>query len=160
MMKYLKLSFVLVLLAALAVACKGTKAQQTEPASPVDVSSKIEARDFVFTAETAIPLRGGTRHLSGGYDLTIKAGRINAYLPFFGYGQTAPIGNTAPGVNFTSHNFTYNVVRNKSGWSISIQTNDVPDVREVFLTVYEAGSARLDVRNRDRDDISYRGYIK
>lgn len=120
----------------------------------------VESKSFVFTAETARPMRGGNQQLSGGYDLTVNPGSIVAYLPYYGRAQTIPIDASDGGVKFSSTNFQYEAVAGKKGWKITIKTNDVSHVRQLYLTIYDNGKATLDVMNINRDDISYNGYIK
>ena len=120
----------------------------------------VESQNFVFTAEVANPARGGTRQLSAGYDLTVTKSNIVAYLPFFGRAQTLPVDAAGGGIRFTSTNFDYKVVAKRKSWQITIVIKDVPNVQQLFFTVYNNGKASLDVLNIHRDDISFRGYIR
>lgn len=145
------------LVTAIAGSCTTSKAQENVPA---DIKRIVESKNFVFKAEIARPVRGGNMQLSSGYDLTITPSSITAYLPFYGRAQTVPIGASDGGIKFTSTNFDYAVDANSKAWKITIKTNDVSHVRQLFLAIYSNGTAALDVMNINRDDISFRGYIK
>jgi hypothetical protein len=133
---------------------------QAQQKSREEVRQLVESQNFVFKAETANPVRGGSRQLSSGYDLTVSKNSVIAYLPFFGRAQTIPIGTEEGGIKFTSSSFDYSPVSNKSSWQITIKTNDVTHVQQLFLTIYDNGTATLDVMNLHRDNISFRGYIQ
>ncbi len=156
-MKYIKLSLLLFLGTAFFGACTTSKAQES---ANVDISNLIESRNFTFKAETAMPIRGGNRQLTGAYDVAITNSSINGDLPFFGRAQTISPGNADGGIRFRSTDFNYNAVRNKKGWGITIRLNDVGHVRQLYLSIFDNGTATLDVMNIHRDDISFRGHIK
>ncbi len=156
-MKYINLGLLFIMVTAFAGSCTTSKAQENVP---TDIKRIVESKNFVFKAEIAKPLRGGNMQLSSGYDIIITPASIIAYLPFYGRAQTVPIGASDGGIKFTSTNFDYAAEANSKGWKITIKTNDVSHVRQLFLTIYSNGTANLDVMNINRDDISFRGYIK
>lgn len=156
-MKYIMPGLLFFLVTTIVASCTTTKAQENVPA---DIKRIVESKNFVFKAEIAKPLRGGNMQLSSGYDLTINPASITAYLPFYGMAQTVPIEASDGGIKFTSTNFDYAVDANSKAWKITIKTNDVSHVRQLFLTIFTNGTANLDVMNINRDDISFRGYVK
>jgi hypothetical protein len=125
-----------------------------------EIRQLVESKNFVFKAESANPVSGGTRQLSPGYDLTVTNSSIVSYLPFYGRAQTIPIGNDG-GIKFTSTNFDYSAAagRKGKGWQVTLKTKDVSHVQLMYLTIYDNGNATLDVMNIHRDNISFRGYI-
>lgn len=125
-----------------------------------EIKISVESQDFVFKADVANPVRGGSQQLSAGYDLTITKKNIISYLPFYGRAQTIPVGASDGGIKFTSTSFDYKVAPYKKGWQITIKPKDVSNVQQLILTIFNNGSATLDVMNINRDDISFRGYIK
>jgi len=148
---------ILISLVMIIAGIRTVKAQKTEG----EIRKMIESKSFVFTAQTAKPLRGGIQQLSSGYyELTVNPGTVMAYLPFYGRAQTVPIGASEGGIKFSSSNFQYEVLQKNKSWRITIKTNDVSHVRQLYLTIYENGNATLDVMNINRDDISFSGYIK
>jgi Domain of unknown function (DUF4251) len=156
-MKCLNSLLVFLLLAFTAASCSTTKAQENPP---VNLSSVINSKNFVFKAETAMPMRGGVQQLSAGYQLAVNDLSIVCDLPFYGRAQTVPIGVTNGGIKFTSKDFTYDAVSNSKGWKITIKPNDVSHVRQLYLTIFTNGTATLDVMNIHRDDISFRGSVR
>lgn len=154
-MKTIKLTL-LFLLTILFAGIYTANAQKTAE----EIKKMVESKSFVFKAETARPMRGGNQQLSAGYDLTINPGSIVAYLPFYGRAQTVPIGSSDGGIKFNSTDFQYEASRNKNSWRVTIKTNDVSNVRQLFLTIYDNGSASLDVMNINRDDMSFSGSIR
>jgi len=156
-MKYIKPGLIFFLAITIIVSCTAYKTQKSAPA---DIKTIVESRNFIFKAEIANPLRGGNIQLSSGYDLTVTPATITAWLPYYGRAQTVPIGTAGGGIKFTSKDFEYTVDANNKNWKITIKVNDVSHVRQLFLTIYSNGTAALDVMNINREDISFRGYIK
>jgi hypothetical protein len=154
-MKTIKLSL-LFLVTTLFAGIYTAEAQKTAD----EIKKMVESKSFVFTAETARPMRGGNRQLSVGYDLAVNPSSVIAYLPFYGRAQTIPIGTTDGGIKFSSTNFQYEAVPNKKGWQITIRPKDVSHVQQLQLSIYDDGTATLDVSNISRDNMSYSGYIK
>ena len=128
--------------------------------SAEQIKQMLEAKSFTFVAERAMPVRGGIEQLSSGYDLSVSKSSVVSYLPFFGKAQTIPIGATDGGIKFTSANFEYKTVFDGKLWQVTIKPDDVSHVQQLFLTVFDNGTATLDVSNIQRDNISFRGYIK
>jgi Domain of unknown function (DUF4251) len=125
-----------------------------------EIKKLIETQNFVFKATEANPLRGGSRQLSLGYDLTITKGSVIAFLPFYGRARAATMNPADGGIKFTSTNFDYKSEAGKRGMRITIKPNDASGVQQLFLNIYDNGTATLDVMNTGRDNISFRGYIQ
>ena len=136
----------------------GSSALYAQQRTAADIKQMVESKNFVFKAETASPVRGGTRQLSQGYEITVTNSSIVSDLPFFGRAQTVPISGDG-GIKFTSTNFEYKAEAGRKGWKVTIKTKDVANVQQLYLTIYDNGNATLDVMNIHRDDISFRGYI-
>jgi hypothetical protein len=131
-------------------------AQEKDPAR---IRTMVEAKNFVFKADYVNPQTGRSRSLTSEYDLTIKPGEVISYLPYFGRAYSAPI-NSEGGIKFTSTDFDYKLLKQKEhSWDISIKPKDASDVREMFLTVFDNGTASLRVNSTNRQAISFRGYI-
>ncbi len=124
------------------------------------IKNIVEAREFVFHAQTALPTSGPSRQLTSEYDLKISKNSVVSYLPFFGRAYSLPYGSTEGGFNFTSTKFDYSSInRKKGGWEISIKPKDVSDFREFLLTLSESGYGTLQVITNTRQPISFTGYI-
>jgi Domain of unknown function (DUF4251) len=106
-------------------------------------------------------LRGSFRNLTSPYDVTISKDTMVSYLPYFGRAYTAPMGTTESGLNFTSTNYSYTVTPGKkNAWMVSIKPHDYTDVQQYLFTIFDNGSATLNVTSVSRDAISFMGYIK
>jgi hypothetical protein len=148
----IKMFFLLVALTSLSM----TYAQESEQAS---LQKMINAKHFVFKAQTVLPLRGSTRNLTSDYDLRFSGDSLISYLPYFGRAYSAPLDPNESGLQFTSTDFTYNVQKKKKGWDITILPKDTRDVRQMFLSISNSGYARLQVTSNSRDGIAFNGYI-
>jgi Domain of unknown function (DUF4251) len=124
------------------------------------VKSLVDAKSYVFIAQTVLPAGGRIRQLTSYYDLEVSKDTIVSALPYFGRAYTAPIDPSEGGINFTSTNFDYTTTeRKKGGWDISIKPKDAKDVQQIFLTISEKGYTTLQVLSNNRQAISFNGYI-
>jgi hypothetical protein len=124
------------------------------------VKDAIEAKQFVFEAQTALPTAASMRQLSGeGYRLRVSGDSLVAHLPYFGRVYSS-LYNGDGGYKFTSTQNNYKVKHLKrGGWDITLQPKDITDVREIQLTVSENGTAMLRVLSNNRQPISYNGRV-
>lgn len=123
--------------------------------------SQVEAKSFVFQAQSASPMRGGRRNLTPGYTLLISNDTLVSDLPYFGRAYSAGYGTSDGGIKFTSTKFESTVKnRKKEGWEINVKPSDISNIEVLIITVHESGSASLQVKTRDRQPISFDGYIE
>lgn len=120
----------------------------------------VESKSFVFKAQTASPMGGSLRQLTGEYDLRLQGNAVTAYLPYFGRTYTAPAPGASGGIDFSTSKFEYSYkARKKGGWEVTILPKEVSDVRQLFLTISENGYGTLQVSSNSRQPISFNGYI-
>ena len=125
-----------------------------------EIKAFIKAQNYVFKAQTLLPMNGSTRHLNGDYDLSISEDKIVSFLPYMGRIYTAPIDPANGPLRFTSTDFTYAIqTKKKGGWDISIKPKDVGSVRELNLHVSDNGYATLQVSGNDRQPVTFYGYV-
>ncbi|MEP6583435.1 MAG: DUF4251 domain-containing protein [Ginsengibacter sp.] len=125
------------------------------------IKNMIDMHKFVFVAETMSPLRGRLRNLTSGYDVRVSPDTLMSDLPYFGRAYTAPLDPSQGGIKFTSTKFSYDVSQEKSNkWNIVIRPGDGQDVRQLIFTVFENGTASLNVTSNSRDAISFNGRLK
>jgi hypothetical protein len=123
------------------------------------VQNFIKTTEFVFKAQTVLPMTGMSRQLTSEYDVRFLGDSVVAYLPYFGRAYSAGYGEGG-GIDFTSTKFEYKVKeRKKGGWDISIRPQDAKDVQSLNFTVSENGYASLQVTSNNRQPISYNGYV-
>jgi hypothetical protein len=134
----------------------GVRAQDNESA----IKSAVESGQFVFHAQTALPMSGTSRQLTSEYDVKVSKEVVVSSLPFFGRAYSLPYGSTEGGFNFTSRKFDYSVSnRKRGGWQINIKPKDVADFREFSLLVSKTGYGSLQAVSNNRQPISFTGYI-
>jgi hypothetical protein len=124
------------------------------------VKNSIEAKRFVFHAQTALPTSGRSRQLTTEYDLRIFSDSLVSNLPFYGRAYSVPYGSGDGGFNFTSTKFEYTATPGKKkGWNISIKPKDVSDFREFSLSLSDDGYGTLQALSNNRQPMSFTGYI-
>lgn len=134
-------------------------AQATDDKATV-IKNLIDSQNYVFKAQSAMPMSGRTRQLTSDYDVKVTKIQVVSYLPYFGRTYTAPINPSDGGIQFTSKDFDYTVSpRKKGGWDIQIKPKDYRDVQQFSLSVSQNGYATLQVTSTNRQAISFNGYI-
>src|SRR5215212_1991143 len=125
------------------------------------IQDLIDSKNYVFVAQTAIPIGGRAINLTSPYEVRVSGDTVASDLPYFGRAFVAPINPSDGGIHFTSTNFNYKVEgRKKGGWDIEILPKDSKDVRQMHLTLSESGYGTLQVVSNNRQQISYNGYVK
>jgi hypothetical protein len=124
-----------------------------------EIKQMVEQKQFVFHAQTALPLSGASKHLTSEYDLKVTPDKVTSYLPFFGRAYSLPYNPTEGGFNFTSEKFDYTTSKRKGRWEISIKPKDVRDFKEFSLSISESGYGTLHAISNNRQPISFTGYI-
>ena len=158
--KSLKSWLLLLFVAVFGTMATAQKTETDEGEAAAKVSKLIDAQRYLFKAQSVHPTRGRVVQLSTEYDLKVSPDTIQSYLPYFGRAYSAPIGESGGPMDFVSKDFEYaKKARRKGGWEISIKPKDGKGVREMFLVVFENGSASLRVTSNNREPISYNGYI-
>lgn len=150
------------------IVCAQTSRKEKRAAKAAILKGKIDTGHYTFTANYAIPQRGGTKVLTSDYDLRVVKDSVIAYLPYYGRAYMAPNdpGTNEGGIKFTSTNFTYNKKVLKNGnWEIYIKpkdknTNDWRDVQELTLSISADGYASLQVLSKHREPISFNGTVE
>ena len=120
----------------------------------------IEAQNYVFKAQSALPTGGATRQLTSDYDLRISKDTILSDLPYFGRAFTAPLNPSEGPLRFTSTEFQYSVAnRKKGGWNVTITPKDVQDPKQLNISIFDNGTASVVVTSYNRQPISFNGYV-
>lgn len=151
--------FLLLLLTITFFQCTSTK--KSADIQPGEAINLINAQRFKFVAQSVTPLRGSLRHLTSAYDVTVKKDSLVSYLPYFGRAYQAPMNPSEGGIQFTSTRFSYDVnARQKNSWDIIIKPGDQSDIQQLFFTIFDNGTATLNVTSTQRDPISFSGRIQ
>jgi Domain of unknown function (DUF4251) len=125
------------------------------------LQNAIANKQFIFNAQTVIPMRGATRQVSNDrYTVRVSGDSLTSDLPYFGRAYVAPINGEGGGIHFTSTKFDYAVQPGKKGgWNVSIHPKDATDVREFILTVSKDGYATLQALSNNRQPITFNGKV-
>lgn len=142
-----------------ALACSVTAMAQSGDRTAA-VKALVESGTYLFKPTTVLPIHGQVRQLTTDFDMTITPAKIVSNLPYYGRAYT-PVDPTKGGMNFTSKNFTYNIIpRKKGGWNIMIKPKDLEgDIEQLSFTISQDGYASLQVTFSNRDAISYNGSV-
>lgn len=120
----------------------------------------VNEKNFVFTPQTALPMRGRSIHLTSYFDCRISGDSLISNLPYYGRAYSASIDPSQNGLSFVTTNFSYSVKpRKKGGWEVTIKPQDANDVREMDFTIFDNGSASLNVSSNNRESISFNGFV-
>ena len=137
---------------------KSKKERQQEQVEKVQ--RIVEAQDYKFVAQRALPMSGRSVNLTSTYDLTVGKDTISAYLPYFGRAYVAPMNPSEGGIKFESTDFDYKIELDKKGkWIASFTIRDANRRIEMILNITSNGSANLSVNDNSRQSISFNGYI-
>jgi len=124
------------------------------------LQTAIEKKQFTFLAQSVTPMKGGIRQLDPGYSLSIKGDTLICNLPYFGQVYQPSFSAIDGGLNFTSTQFEYQTkTRKKGGGDIKIKTKDLPNQRQLMLTLFQNGTSSMNVTCSDRESISFRGTV-
>ena len=135
-------------------------AQKKDSVQAASIKSMVENQRYIFKAQTVTPMAGRFRQLTPEYDLQVSKEKIVASLPYFGRSYSAPIDPSRGGIQFTSKDFDYKLTeRKKGGWNVSINTKDLQESQQMQLTIFNDGTASLQVNSTNRQSISFNGYI-
>ncbi|MFR9165779.1 MAG: DUF4251 domain-containing protein [Dysgonomonas sp.] len=123
------------------------------------IRTKVESRNLTFIPNMAIPMGYKPISLTPVYDLTISGDTLSVDLPYYGRSHTPPVDPTKIGIQFQSVDFDYQVKAKKDVWEITLNPRGENRNTTLYLTVGNSGYADLRVTDRDRQSISYNGYI-
>jgi len=147
----------LILCAALAMGVfTNTVSAQSKTGS---IQQLMDAQSYVFEAQWVSPMHGTTHQLTTPYTLTVGKDSLVADLPFFGRAYIASFDLTNSGIQFTSTHFAYTQKTIKKGWGVTIKVKDDSQGSQFFLTVFDNGTATLQVTSNNREGISFNGFV-
>jgi hypothetical protein len=144
----------------LALACTLTAGAQSSDKTAA-IKALVEAQNYTFQAQTALPMRGPAKQLTTDFFMRVTKDKIVSALPYFGRAYVAPIDPARGAMDFTSTRFDYAVTPGKKGgWEVVIKPKDLKEgVRQLYLSISANGYASLHAINENADAISYNGII-
>ena len=124
------------------------------------VKTLLDSGNYVFHAQSALPMQGTIHQLPTDYTVKVTKGKITVDLPYFGQAYAPPTDPTQSGIQFTTTAFDYFYTpRKKDGWNIRIKPKDAKDVQQVLLTISSEGYTSLQVTSLSRQPITFNGYV-
>lgn len=135
-------------------------AQNKKDDKKAEIKNIVEAKNYVFVPQTALPAGGRSRQLTADFDLRVSKDTIVSNLPYFGRAFSAPVNPSQGPLQFTSTQFDYTVAINKKGgWDIVITPKDLQDPRQIALSIFDNGNASATVTSNNRQPIAFNGYV-
>lgn len=143
----------------IATACSGSK-QAAANFSKEAITEAINKNEWVFTANYVLPQSGRSRPANGVYTVTCSDNKFVVYLPYFGRAYSVPIGSSQGPLDFQTSDFDLAKEQKKAGqWSLILKPKDNKEVQSMNFTLYDNGSANLDVTLTNRSPISFTGNV-
>lgn len=159
-MKRISKSFVLCLLMLTGVFSSSLQAQTREEKKIAEVKKLVESRNYLFLAESALPLSGTLFQLTTVYSVKMSKDTIDSHLPYFGVAFRAPYSSTESPLTFISTDFNYSIKEmKKGGFQVKIRINKPDEPDTMFLTISSSGYATLSVNSTFRQSILFYGEI-
>jgi hypothetical protein len=153
-----QIKYATILLLVYVVSCSSLK---TTPQKIQEVTQKIQSKDYTIVVKYANPMRGRQIYLTSDYDLRIKNDSAFAYLPFYGVAYSAPYGGEG-GIRFSEPMKGYTVLSNKrsDGWEIRFKVKAKENDYEIFMSIFNNGSAMITANSFNREAITFTGELK
>ncbi|MCO5237621.1 MAG: DUF4251 domain-containing protein [Chitinophagaceae bacterium] len=135
--------------------------KKTASVSDEAMKHAIEADNWIFRADYALPQGARSRHLTSIYEVTNRKDTVIFFLPYFGRAYTAPVGETTSPLNFKTTDFDLNKTSNNKGkWEVTVRPKDNREVQSCNFTLFENGSGQLNVQMTNRSSISFNGTVR
>lgn len=121
----------------------------------------IKAQDVTITVDMICPVGMPSISSMDGYTLSVKDGKVNAYLPFFGEVHSAMFaGADEPGIKFEDCPVELRVDDSKADkgkyvWAFEAKSGS--ENVQVYITLFTNGSADINCSPSNRSSISYSG---
>jgi hypothetical protein len=143
-------------------ACGAQKTAAEKEAQAAAIRNAIEAFEFRFDATRALPTSFRTVNLTPAFNVRVSPDTVQVYLPFYGRAFRAPINPSEGPYDFTSTDFDYTVSSGRRAGNrlVQIVFNDLNRSVIFNFDIWENGSASLNIRDIDRQSISFQGNIE
>ena len=123
------------------------------------VRELIVSENYKINVNTALPMRGRTIPLTSRYTLEIRNDSIISYLPYYGRAYSVPYGG-GDGLNFKAVIKEYTMDMDKKNRArIKFKARSPEDLYEYNVTIFDNGTANIDVTMQNRQGISFIGEL-
>lgn len=124
------------------------------------VKEQVENREYTIEVNRALPTGGRSVNLTSLYELKVQGDSVYSYLPYFGRAYSVPYGG-GDGLRFETVMTDYNVTYDKKGTArIQFKAITNEDNFTFNISVFDNGSASINVTPTNRQQISFNGEIK
>ena len=124
------------------------------------VEKILSERCFTVNVSMMYPRRGKAVNVTSEFSLQVEGDTLVSYLPYYGRAYNVPYGG-GKGLNFTAPIQDYREARGHKGNTlISFVVNNGEDILSYTLDIYSNGSASINVISRNRESISFSGYLQ
>jgi hypothetical protein len=124
------------------------------------VEALINAKEFVFSAKTALPTGFRSVNLSSNtYDVRYNPELIKSELPFYGRAYSGVGFGNDTGMKFEGKPEEFAVTKGKKNYSVKAVVKGGNDRYTLSLSVGFEGDATLSITSNNRSSISYHGEI-
>ncbi len=118
----------------------------------------VSGQAWQFDAAQMIPSKGRSRILTTAYNVTLKDGKVDSYLPFFGVAYSASYGGSDSPMVFEAPVEEYSLADGKKGgYIIKFKAKNKNDLLDFTFIISSNGSTSLGVSSTNRQHISYYG---
>lgn len=124
-----------------------------------EIVKLIETGNLRFLAQFALPMSGGSIHLTSEYTLDIEGDKVTSWLPFYGRAYSVSYNTREGGIKFSETVDKIEWKRVKHGYRTHVEVKTGDDFYSLNLYVTDSGYGTLDVSSKNRQPISFNGIV-
>lgn len=148
-----------VTMGAMAQESRRERRQDRDREKAAEIEKLIETGDLRFLAQFALPMSGGSIHLTSEYTLDIQGDMVTSWLPFFGRAYSVSYNTREGGIKFSEKVDQIEWKRVKHGYRTLMEVKTKDDYYSLNLFVSQSGLGTLDVSSKNRQPISFNGIV-
>jgi hypothetical protein len=124
-----------------------------------EIEKLIEKGNLRFLAQFALPMSGGSIHLTSEYTLDIEGNKVTSWLPFYGRAYSVSYNTREGGIKFSETVDKPAWKKVKHGYRTLIEVRTRDEFYSLNLFVSDSGFGTLDVGSKNRQPISFNGIV-
>ena len=136
-----------------------SSAREATRATPQEITQAVNDNSWKFFADNVMPTYGRTRNLTSEYFVSLTNNKLVVALPYYGRLNSPAGALQGNPLDFESTSFNLSKeTRGDGGWIVNIKTPD-PEVQVMTFTLFDNGTAQLNITMTNRSGISYNGRV-
>ncbi|MFT3979184.1 MAG: DUF4251 domain-containing protein [Ferruginibacter sp.] len=142
--------------------CSSSKTGTINNQQDTGIAQAIDTGRWTFNVTMVNPQSGPSTLPNGFYTVSYSPQNLNVYLPYIGqaFGGADVLSQNNP-LGFISKDFEIKKTLTKKGkWTIEFKPRDQKQVQSLTFTLFNSGSASLNVVMTNRTPISYTGTVQ